>query len=806
MLTLLTTQLVFAQNSASIKGYIAGYNQQPLASATVSLFDAYDSSLVRTVITKENGSFEFQNLPDGIYYTSYTSVGYEPGQGKRFILSNSLKYCCDSVILFPGKKQLAAVTIEGKKPSFIEARADKMVVNVENSSSAAGSTVFEVLEKSPGIYTDKNGNLSMQGKSGAQIMIDGRPTNLSGAEVTTLLKNMQSSDVQSIELITNPSAKYDASGNAGIINIKTKKNKSYGTSGTVTAGAGYGNHSKANGGLSLNNRSKKMNLFANYNYSYNQTGRSLAIDRVTVQDGVQTIFAQDGAQHEKNNNRNMKLGTDYNINKNNVIGFLYNGYDNKEDQNADNITLMSKQKGVADSSLYADNRFDMRYKNSSYNLNYKSKLNGNTKELSIDADYAKYNATVNSFFKNNFYDGYMKEMKSPSNSKNNTHSIINIYSLKADYSNQVTESLKMEAGAKATWISTDNDLIYSNLAGSEWQKDYSKSNHFQYNENVLAAYVNTAKNWKNTSLQAGIRAEYSDTKGNSITDNKVVKRDYIDFFPSIFLNQTLSSRHKIGASYSKRIQRPNYESLNPFVYIIDEYTYQKGNPFLNPQYTNSFEISYFYNNKYLVQAGYSSTRDVITEVILADTAKKALYQTDENIDHQKMYRITVGAPLQITKWWKTNNNFSGIEMDFSSQDLKGQRLKTAQFFAMLSTSNNFKIYKDLTGELNGKYTSPLVYGTLKLRSEFSVDAGISKSLLNKKGNLKLAATDILNTKNQKVSSVYPGVNYALRQKYETRVFRLSFTYRFGNSNLKESRHKPTGLEDEQSRLKSTEVK
>ena len=637
-------------------------------------------------------------------------------------------------------------------------------------------------------------------------MIDGKPTYLSSADVTNLLKNMQSSDVQFIELITNPSAKYDATGNAGIINIKTKKSKSYGTNGSLIAGAGYGNDPKANAGITLNSRSEKLNIFGNYNYSYNKTGRTLAIDRVVFQNGANTIFAQNGSQHEDDNNQNVRLGADFNINKNNLVGFLYNGYDNKEDQNAGNITLMSKQKGFVDSSLYADNHFKMRYKNSRYNLNYKSKLSEKGQELNIDADYSKFNSTVNSFFKNYYYDACLQELKSPFFAKNNTSSIINIRALKADYSSAVNTSLKIEGGAKATWINTDNDLIFSNQAESEWQKDPSKSNHFKYDENVFAAYLNGSREWKNTSVQAGLRAEYSDTKGNSITDNKIVKRDYFDLFPSIFINQKLSSNHRISASYSKRIQRPDYESLNPFVYIIDDYTYEKGNPFLKPQYTNSFEMTYMYQNKYLAQAGYSSIKDMIAEVILGDTAKKALYQTNENIDHQKMYRLTLSAPVQITKWWKTNNNFNGIEMDFTSADLKGQRLKASQFFVILNSSHSFKINKDISAEVSGKYTSPLVYGTLKLKSEYTVDAGLSKSVLNKKGSLKLAATDIFNTKKQNVSSVYPGVNYAVKQKYETRVFRLSFTYRFGNSNVKASRNKNTGLEDEQGRIKSTETK
>lgn len=797
----LVTKISLAQNEASVKGVVADENKKPLTSTTVSLFNAHDSSLVKMAITKENGSYEFQNIPDGVYYTTYSNAGYQTLSGRDFILNNKLKYCCDTAIMIAGKTQLAEVVVAVKKP-FIEAKMDKMIVNVENSPIAAGATVFEVLEKSPGVYTDKDGNLSMQGKSGAQVMIDGRPTYMSKTDLTNLLKNMQANDVQSIELITNPSAKYDASGNAGIINIKTKKNKNVGTNGTITAGVGYGNNAKVNGGISLNHRAEKLNVFGNYNYKYNRNGRYLGIEREITKNGATTHFSQGGDQDNESNSNNTKLGLDYNVNKNNIIGVLFNGFDNTENQHATNTTFMSNQKGIVDSSLNADNHFKKHFQNYSYNLNYKSKLDNKGHELSADIDYAQYHSNVNSKYSNYYFDASKVEFKDPYLAKNNSGSDIKIQSAKVDYTNPISNTFKLEAGAKATLINSDNKLESANKNGNNWQNDPTKSNRFTYDEDVLATYINTSKQWKQTSLQAGLRAEYSFTKGNSITENKIIKRDYLDFFPSVAVNQKISADHNLGLSYSRRIQRPDYESLNPFMYIIDDYTYQKGNPFLNPQYTNSFEMTYLYKNKYLVQAGYSSINDVIAEAILADTAKKALYQTTKNIDHQTMYRLTLNAPVQITKWWRSNNNLNGIEMGFKSPDLEGQKLNASQFFVILNSSNSFVINKEITAELTGKYTSPLVYGTLKLKSEYSIDAGISKSLFNKKGSLKLAASDVFNIKMQRVSSVYPGVNYVVRQKNETRIFRLTFNYNFGNSKVKAARNKTTGLEDEQSRLKS----
>lgn len=795
-------QFAFPQNQSIINGVVTDTKGSPLTSASVLLFKTQDSLLIRSTVTEEKGRYAFKDLSGGKYYITISNIGFEQKQSKSFLLASSQNYYCDTTRLLPVQKQLDAVVVTSRKANFIETKMDKTILNIENSAVAAGASVFEVLEKSPGVYSDKNGNLSMQGKSGVQVLIDGRPTYMSNGDLTVLLKNMQSDEVQSIELITNPSSKYDASGNAGIINIKTKKNKNYGTNGTLSAGTGYGKEPKATTGISLNNRSKNLNLFGNYNYSYNKNSRTLIIDREALKNGVTTYLGQDGIQYNESNTHRFKLGADYSLNKNSMVGFLVNGTESFEHQHAVNNTLMGRQKGQSDSSLYADNNFKQHYRNNSYNLNFKSTLNEKGAELTIDADYSKYSSQVNSLFRNFYYTATMEKLKDPLLAKNNTSSVIAIKSLKADYSNPVSASLKLETGAKVSMISSDNDLRYAVLNGVDWHQGASKSNHFIYDENILAAYVNASKEWKSTSVQAGLRAEYSNTRGNSLTDHKIVKRNYLDFFPSVFIKQQLSASQTIGFSYSRRIQRPDYESLNPFVYTIDEYTYQKGNPFLNPEYNNSFEMSYQLKNKYMVQVGYTASKDAFSDVILADTANKALYQTSKNIDRQKNYRLSISVPFQIAKWWKVTNNFNAIEMNIKSPDLEGQPLNVSQFYVVLNSNQIFKINNDFTAELNGKFISPMLDGTIKLQSEFTLDAGVGKSVLNKKGNLKLGLTDLLNTKMQRVSGVYPGVHYALKQKYETRILRLSFTYRFGNNNVKASRDKKTGLEDEQSRLKA----
>lgn len=802
MIWVCLSQFVNAQHNAMLNGVVTDVKGKPVQGASVSLFTMKDSVWMRSAITNDKGSYAFKDLPGTWYFISITNIGFEKYETNFFNLAGLEKYQCDTTRLLMQSKQLEAVVLSSGKRRFIETKLDKTVVNIEASPVAAGASVFEVLEKSPGVYSDKDGNLSMQGKSGVQVLLDGRPTYLSSDELSNMLKNMQSSEVQSIELITNPSAKYEAAGNAGIINIKTKKNMNLGTNGSLNTGVAYGLDPKANAGMNINNRSEKLNLFGNYNYSYNKNSRSLAIDREAVHDAISTYFTQDGTQYNESNTHRYKLGADYNPGKKSLLGFLVNGYESFEKQHAVNSTFMAGKREQVDSSLAADNNFKEHYSNSSYNLNFKSALNDKGDELAIDADYAAYSSNVNSLFRNYYYNSTMGKLKDPLLAKNNTHAEITIKSLKADYTRIFSNSLKLEAGAKLSRVRSDNELRYAVLKGTDWHNDTSKSNHFIYDENVSAAYLNASRQWEAISVQAGLRAEYSATKGNSLTDHKVVKRTYLDFFPAIFINKKITDSHNIGFSYSRRIQRPDYESLNPFVYIIDEYTYQKGNPFLKPEYNHSFELSYLLKNKYMAQMGYTTAKDAITDVILSDTANQALYQTSKNISQQKNYRLTISAPFQIGKNWKVSNNFSGIQMSVKSPDIEGKPVNASQFFVIMNSSHSFKVNDKLSLELDGKYTSPFLYGTLKLKSDFSLDAGLSQSVLHKKGNLKLSVSDFLNTKLQRVSSVYPGVNYSIRQKYETRIFRLNFTYSFGNRNVKESRSRQTGLEDEQSRLKA----
>jgi hypothetical protein len=785
----------------TVNGTVLDEQNKPIDYATVGLFKTADSSLVKTALTAVDGKFEFININAGNYFVKVNMMGYSIHKGNTFSLTEEKPtLILGNILLKLEGKSLNAVTVTAVKPLF-ERRTDKVVMNVENSSLAIGSSALEVLQKAPGVTVDQNDNISMQGKQGVLVMLDGKQTYMSNADVANLLRNMQSSELETIELITNPSSKYPASGNSGIINIKTKKNKNGGTNGSITLTAAQGENFRGNAGLTLNHRTDKLNVFGNYNYGNFRNSNLLEIDRIS--NGTpDTYFSQVGKTRRKRENNNFKAGLDYFIDKKNTLGFLVTGYLNNGEERAVNNTLIGRSFTQIDSLLNSTSLSTNTYKNLSYNVNYKSILDTAGSEISADLDYSRFNGTDIADYNNDYLLLNGNRIRPLNVIRNTTPTQIDIKAFKVDYNTSLSKTIKLEAGIKSSWVKTDNDLKAEEFVNNAWKNDVRRSNQFVYDENVNAIYSNVSKQFKNTSVQVGLRVEQTNSTGNLITNNEVVDRSYWDFFPTFYLQQTLSKNNQVGFSYSRRIDRPSYDALNPFVYYLDEFTYNKGNPFLNPQYTHNFEVSYTFMQKYMLSVNYSRVNDVITQVLLPDEGKKALFQTDANLAKNISYGANLNVPVRVFKWWNMNNNFNVFHLSFEAPNLAGQDLKTGKTSFQYKLQNSFTIMPGLTAELSGNYESPIDYGTLSIGNRYFVDMGISKSLLNKKASLKLAMSDVFNTNDQNITSAYPGLKYDLYQKNDTQMGRVSFSYRFGKNEIKPARRRSTGTESEQGRMKN----
>ncbi|HET9824174.1 MAG TPA: outer membrane beta-barrel protein, partial [Chitinophagaceae bacterium] len=502
----------FASNAqpgvGKIKGTVIDGNAKTIEASTVTLLNAKDSSVAKMGAADRTGHFEFENVPGGIYLVSISAVGHQKGYSEVFQVSAE-KNLIDlkPLELVAQAKDLASVTITARKP-LIEQKMDRTIVNVDAAVSNVGATALEVLEKSPGVTIDKDGNISLKGKQGVQVYIDGRPSYLSGQDLVNLLKNMSASQLDQLEIMTNPPAKYDAAGNSGVINIKTKKNRQVGFNGNAGAGYSQGKYWRTNESVNMNYRNGKINAFMNYGYNKAYNYQELTIHRTYLHPDktVDAMFDQVAFMPRHNTSNNLKFGLDYFLDKKTTLGFVASGFINDEYQLNYNTAYLKNASNAVDSIVYSTSKMTDAWKNKTLNLNFRHDFDSTGRELTADLDYSKYLSTNNQLFTNSSYN--------PNGTKRGQTDLlgdlpvdIGIYSAKMDYTHPIRKQGKVEAGIKSSYVNTDNQANYFNWIGGEWQTDYGKTNRFKYEENINAAYLNFSKQYKKIGLQAGLRFE-----------------------------------------------------------------------------------------------------------------------------------------------------------------------------------------------------------------------------------------------------------------------------------------------------------
>jgi iron complex outermembrane recepter protein len=787
-----------AKPTGTVSGTLLDEKGKPMGYATVSLLKASDSTTVKGTLSNDAGTYILDGIQPGTYIIKATTVGYLNTVSSVFTTTTA-KTTVAPLKMQLASRSLSTVTITAAAP-VIEVRSDRTVMNVANSPLAAGNSAMDILERAPGVTIDKDDNISLKGKQGVTVMINDKLTYLSSAQLATLLRSTDGTTIQSIEVITNPSAKYDASGNSGIINIKLKKNKQSGTNGSITEGIGYGKFGRDNSSLSLNHKEGNLNVFGTFSHDDNKRDHTLDIGRIVTDNNSQTFFNQASDMVSANHDNSYRLGADYDMSSKNTIGFLVSGYFNGETDTNNNLTKIGSTPAVDSSYQTTTSLIKQTYKNIALNLNDRFQIDTNGQALAVDLDYSKFNNNSNAQYNTFFYlPGGISPME-PQFLRNQTPSTITIHTAKADYTYPINKKLKLEAGAKFSDVKTDNNLQAQQFVNGAYTNDTTLTNHFIYTEKITAGYVNLSQEYKKLSIQTGLRAEYTESTGDLTNTNQVVNRHYLDFFPSVFLNYTINDKHQVGLSYSRRIDRPGYDDLNPFVYYLDQYTYQKGNPFLNPQYTNNFEFNYTFNKTINVSLGYSHTTDAITQVLLTDPVSKATYQTTLNLQSQNNYNISINSPYTITKWWTGNVNATAFYLGFKSDTLLGGDLNRGKLAYQGKLTQTFAIANGYKAELMSSYQSSLIYGIFLVKPQYSNDIGVSHSFDDKRASVKFSVSDVFNQRRNDVTSNYQTNDLNIKQKNDTRVARLTFTYNFGNNKIKNREHEG-GADDLKGRVK-----
>ncbi|MDI9874925.1 outer membrane beta-barrel family protein [Flectobacillus rivi] len=818
LLILLTLSNFRTQAQGKITGQITDHKGKIVEFATITLLQAKDSSLVKGALADANGTFEFEKIKFGSYLIAISQLGYQKFYTPKFSLSSenpSIKL--SNLTLVEESKELNEVVVTARKP-FIEQQIDKTVVNVENSVVSAGSTAIEILEKSPGVTVDKDGNISLKGKQNVMVMLDGKPTYMSSSDLANMLRNMQSTQLDKIEIMTNPPAKYDAAGNAGVINIRLKKNQNLGFNGSANLGFGYGFYQslpKENAGLNINYRKEKLNIFGNFSGNDRHSFQLQEIDRKFFEgDKVISSFNQSADEKRRINSLAYKVGLDYFIDKKNTIGILFNGMNGNWNNDRNNQTAIKNALNQLDTTSVTLGFMRNKWGNYATNLNFKHVIDSTGKEITADLDYARYNADNSMKYRTSKFDT-QNILRETRNEDGLTGSKINIYSLKVDLIYPINKTSKFEAGLKSSYVNSNNDMRFDFLVGDNNTPvlDPTRTRDFVYKENINAAYINYSKEFKKLTMQLGLRMENTNGQG-TLLGKDLLDRHYTNFFPSVFFRQKLAKNHQLGYSFSRRIDRPSYEDLNPFLFFLDPYTYQRGNELLQPQYTNAVEVSHTYKESITTTINYSRTEGIMTQVLEQNNALKTTNVTKINIGYVENLGISFSVPMPITKWWFSNtyfnlyNNHYVGEIPKTTIESNGTSTTIYQPFDARATSysanmtHQFTLPRKYSVELSGWYLSPFIEGQLAGNPMGAVSFGIQKKMMNDKASIKLNINDIFWTQHFSGAFLFNDINVQLRNKWESRVVRINFSYRFGNSKIAGARQRNTGLEDEKNRVKS----
>jgi len=805
----LFVSLSFGQVSiGKVKGIVKDGNANTLEAVTVSLLKKSDSSVASVTVTNHAGAFAFDNIATGKYFLSVTHVGYVNWQSKSFEINSSRSSITfNDISMLASEVALGQVTVVGKRP-LIENKIDRTVVNVDASSTNGGLSALEVLEKSPGVTVDNDGNVSLKGKQGVIIMIDGKPTYLNAQDLANYLKNMPSNQLDQIEIMSQPPAKYDASGNSGVINLITKKNKNNGFNGSLTSSAIVAIYFKNTNSLTFNLRQGKINVYGNYGFSYWEGFNRANIEK-SLRESAHSPFDRYTLQHTfgrySDRGHTFRAGIDFFADKKTTIGFAVNGtFDQEKFTSASTANFYdSLHNFVQYNNAKSQNKSPQTHLG--FNGNLLRKLDDKGSEISVDADYIFYNTQGTAYSNNYLFNANKVPSEDPYLLNGSLPSLIDIYSIKGDYKRILNNDITLEAGIKSSYVKTDNDAGYSlfDKTVQTWLPDTSISNHFVYKENINAAYVNWQQRIKKFSMQLGLRAEQTNANGDQTVKNVSFKKNYIQFFPTAYFTYKPNDNNTLGLSYGRRIERPNYQNLNPFRWQLDRYTYEVGNPNLQPQFSNNIEASYNYKGALNVTANYTMTADIISDVLItvkaAADSNYTTYQTTQNVASQRNIGLAINYSKQLTKSWTLNvffnvynNNYKGV-IDSTNIDVTYTSFNTS-----LNTQYSFN--KGWTAELSGfYYAKDYISGAVLADGRGMFSLGATKQVLNGKGSVKLNLRDpfylMSFASNTNLNKGLTRAHYV----WDNRRIILTLVYRFGKNSNNQYQRKNNGV-DEQNRV------
>jgi len=771
------------------KGLVTDKTGQPIDGVNISLRHADSTTAIQV---SKNGLFSFQKPLKGRYILMLKAVGYKD-------MSQPLNLPMDSVtiVMISDDKTLDQITVSASKPLIVR-KIDRVIFNVENSIVASGATVWDALGKAPGVQTRFDGGVTANNKN-VVIYMDDKPIRLAGEDLAAYLRSLPSDNIAKIEIIANPTARYDAQGGA-VINIISKKPKGDGFNIVLSGAYTQSTYSSYSPSMVFNYRKDKLNIYGSYGYNRRKKDHNESEYIIYDAPGGYSDWRNEKSGIRLGNANSYKVGADYNLTNKQVIGILINGY-NGTNSRPNNIltTVINNHAVTPDSILHTQNFSNGKAYQYSFNINYKIKLDTNGRNINVDLDYVPYqnknSQQVDTYgtLGNGSLLPDTYHIFTPSNQN------IGIYSGKLDYTDKFWKKWTFESGLKYSSIRTHNSFDFYNNPASGLELIPNRSDRFEYAENVSAIYASLAGDLGKWSFEGGLRGEYTRTNGRSIVLNTNSQNNYFKLFPTLFIVYKLNKDNEINFNYNSRISRPEYWRLNPFKSYTSPYAYLEGNPALQPAFIYNSELGYTYKQQYNISFYLRRTTDYFSNITVQDNTTKLFYDTQRNLDLSQEMGFSVSFPTKPTSWWEINNYAQGSYRLEKSGYLQA-RYDYHVWGIYLSSNHAFTLNKaqGLKAEISAWYSSPTIQGIYHIARLYDISAGLRKTLLRGQGTIRLAVNDIFYGNAYRIDVDYQNQKNGFIEKNDTRNATLSFSYRLGG-NPTAVRKRTSASEEEKKR-------
>ena len=752
-----------------------------------------DGDIFKGSSSDTSGTFIISNIPLGNYKLNISFLGYKTVT-REIEVNKTIDL--GTIVLQKEAEILDGVTISAKKPS-LKREIDRLVFNIEGTALTEDNT-WEVLRRTPGVIVINN-VLSVK-NSTPTVYINDRKVHLSANEIYQLLEGTPAETVKSVEVITNPPARYDAQGGT-ILNIVMTKNLILGYHGSIYGNFTQGVFPRYNGGMNHFYKRTKLNVFASYNYTHSKINRNND-ERINYLDNTATtsLWNSDINRNTRSDQHTVNLNVDYDIDETNTLSFsgslVYLPY--WKQRTLTNSVVDDQTAANEDFSLLAQNNSGKDMHNLGLNLDYVHQFKKEGEKLSANVQYTDYNKGGNQ----HVFTDYNLVSSPDFTTAFTTHAnqITNILSGQVDYELPISETASFEAGIKVANIETNSNLWQFNIENGVSTLDITNSDTFLYDEAIYAGYVSYAKSWEKWSVKIGFRGEQTEIEGNSLSTNQVNKQNYFELFPSAYISHKLSDKFSIYADFSRRIQRPSFDDLNPFRYNFTDFSFVTGNPRLQPAIANNYKIGLEINDKFFIEAYYTYDKGAIYELTLQDNENDILQYVASNIENNVNYGLDFITYFSVLDTWDVSfvTSMFNLSDTFTLDTIQTTQQKWSNY---TSIDNNFTFLKDqsLTANLSLLYISSNIQGLSEVSGRNLVSLSFRKTLFNNKATLSLTLNDIFNGQEFTKTTQFVNQNSAYTSNYDTQTIRLGFRYNFGNTKL--TTNQRTKSSAEQERLK-----